>query len=183
MRHLIFVIATMWLAACAGPNPNPGERTVDVAWDKYEYQRMLEVLLPAAKRGEPWAQLRMGIIRELGVGVGKDLEKAIEWYLLAAAHEAEGGWANGIIVGHSGRPGYFNQNNDALIAKYQLANLYLSNPQLAPDDERALELAENVFEKSEGKDIFYCCEFSGGRWIQQTAITSLLEQAREAAKK
>ena len=51
MRIIYLFIIIFGLAACAGPNPNPGERTVDVAWEKYDYNTAFEVLRPAAERG------------------------------------------------------------------------------------------------------------------------------------
>lgn len=181
MRKLYIFIIIFGLAACAGPNPNPGERTTDVAWANYDYDTAFEALRPAAERGEPWAQLRMGVAYELGSGVTKkNIPEAIKWYELAAAQEAEGNWANGQLVGAAGRAGYFNQNSDALIAKHQLANIYLRGDGIAPDPKKALALAQYVSEKTEGNSIFYCCEFSGGRYITNTAIAETLAKAKAA---
>ena len=91
--HVMCIVAV--LTGCAGPNPNPGERTVDVAWEQSNYPAAFKVLRPAANRGEPWAQLRMGVAYELGSGVTQDITTAIKWYELAAAQEAQGGWAEG----------------------------------------------------------------------------------------
>lgn len=176
---LAFVLG---LTACAGPNPNPGERTADIAWANYDYSGALKVLQPAAERGEPWAQLRMGVAYELGSGVTKDTSKAIKWYELAAAQEAQGNWANGQLVGTAGKAGYFNQNSDALIAKYQLANIYLRGDGVSPDPQKALVLAQYVSDKTQGNSIFYCCEFSGGRYITDTAIAETLRKAKAAQR-
>jgi TPR repeat protein len=183
MRPVYLFIIVSCLFACAGPNPNPGERTVDVAWEKYDYATAFKILRPAAERGEPWAQLRMGVAYELGSGVDKDTPTAIEWYELAAAQEAEGNWANGQLVGAAGKTGYFNQNSDALIAKYQLANIYLRGEGVPSNPEKALKLAQYVSTKTQGNSIFYCCEFSGGRYITNTAIAETLANAKQAAKK
>lgn len=182
MNIVYISLLVLGLSACAGPNPNPGERTVDVAWEKYDYDRAFEVLRPAAERGEPWAQLRMGVAYELGSGVPKDIPVAIEWYEKAASQESEGNWANGQLVGATGKSGYFNQNNDALIAKFQLANIYLRGEGVPPDPAKALELAQYVADKTHGKSIFYCCEFSGGRYIANTAIAETLKDAKAAQK-
>ncbi|QDF77264.1 sel1 repeat family protein [Shewanella marisflavi] len=168
------------LTACAGPNPNPGERTVDMAWEKYDYDTAFEVLMPAAERGEPWAQLRLGVAYELGSGVTRDIPKAIMWYEKAAAQESDGNWANGQLVGATGKSGYFNQNSDALIAKFQLANIYLRGEGVEPNPEKALQLAKYVSDKTQGNSIFYCCEFSGGRYIANTAIAETLAKAKAA---
>ena len=180
MRIIYISIIILGLAACAGPNPNPGERTVDVAWEKYDYDTAFKVLMPAAERGEPWAQLRVGVAYELGSGVAKDIPTAITWYEKAASQESEGNWANGQLVGAAGKAGYFNQNSDALIAKFQLANIYLRGEGVAKDPAKALELAQYVSDKTQGVSIFYCCEFSGGRYITNTAIAETLAKAKAA---
>lgn len=180
MRIIYIFIIILGLSACAGPNPNPGERTVDVAWEKYDYDTAFEVLMPAAERGEPWAQLRVGVAYELGSGVTKDIPTAITWYEKAASQESEGNWANGQLVGAAGEAGYFNQNSDALIAKFQLANIYLRGEGVAKDPAKALELAQYVSDKTQGNSIFYCCEFSGGRYIANTAIAETLAKAKAA---
>ena len=180
MRIIYLFIIILSLTACAGPNPNPGERSADIAWEKYDYDTAFEILLPAAERGEPWAQLRVGVAYELGSGVVKDIPTAIEWYEKAASQEAEGNWANGQLVGASGRSGYFNQNSDALIARFQLANIYLRGEGVKKDPAKALELAQYVSDKTQGDSIFYCCEFSGGRYITNTAIAETLNKAKAA---
>jgi Sel1 repeat. len=180
MRVLFTFIIILGLAACAGPNPNPGERTVDVAWEKYDYNAALEVLMPSAERGEPWAQLRVGVAYELGSGVAKDIPTAITWYEKAASQESEGNWANGQLVSAAGKPGYFNQNSDALIAKFQLANIYLRGEGITKKPAKALELAKYVSDKTQGNSIFYCCEFSGGRYIANTEIADTLSKAKAA---
>lgn len=180
MRIIYIFLIILGLTACAGPNPNPGERTVDMAWEKYDYDTAFKVLIPAAERGEPWAQLRVGVAYELGSGVIKDIPTAIMWYEKAAAQESDGNWANGQLVGAAGKSGYFNQNNDALIAKFQLANIYLRGEGVEPNPEKALQLAKYVSDKTQGNSIFYCCEFSRGRYIASTAIAETLAKATVA---
>jgi len=107
------------VAGCAGPNPNPGERTTDIALYSSNFKRAFKIAEFAAERGEPWAQLRLGIIFENGWGVDEDIEKAEYWYKKAAAQKASGGWAEGIMVGAVGKLGYFNQNSDARIAQFR----------------------------------------------------------------
>ena len=180
MRVLWTFIIILGLTACAGPNPNPGERTVDIAWEKYDYETAFEVLIPAAERGEPWAQLRVGVAYELGSGVVKDIPTAIKWYEKTAAQESEGKWASGQIIGATGKSGYFNQNSDALIAMFQLANIYLRGEGIEKNPTKALELAQYVSDKTQGNSIFYCCEASGGRSIANTAIAETLSKAKAA---
>ena len=175
--HVMCIVAV--LTGCAGPNPNPGERTVDVAWEQSNYPAAFKVLRPAANRGEPWAQLRMGVAYELGSGVTQDIPTAIKWYELAAAQEAQGGWAEGKLVGGSGQSGYFNQNSDALIAMFQLANIYLRGAAVPINPMKVFKLADYVSRKSKGNNLFYCCEFSGGRYIANTAIAETLVAAKQ----
>ena len=177
MRIICIFITLLGISACAGPNPNPGERTADISWEKYDYNTAFEVLIPAAERGEPWAQLRMGVAYELGSGVTKDITTAIQWYEKASLQEKDGNWANGRLVGASGKSGYFNRNSDALIARFQLANIYLRGDGVPQDIEKALEMVQYVSDKTQGNDIFYCCEFSGGRYITNIAISKTLNKA------
>jgi TPR repeat protein len=178
--HQVVGIAAVLLAGCAGLNPNPGERTADVAWEHGDYARALSVIRPRAEDGEPWAQLRLGVAYELGRGVPKDPQQAVHWYQRVAVQETTGGWAEGKIIGAVGRAGYFNQTSDALIAQYQLAGLYLQGEDTPRDLRRAYLLARNVTEKSGGHDIFFCCEWSGGLYITGEMIAQRLRAVEDA---
>lgn len=169
---MLLVIAALGAiaAGCAGPNPNPGERTTDVAWTTGDYKRAFEVAKPRAEAGEPWAQLRLGIFYENGWGTAADEEKAEEWYKKAATQKSTGAWAEGQLVGAAGRLGYFNQNSDARIAQFNLAQLYYYANRNLPE---AKKLIETVIEESNGKSVFFCCEFSGGRYFTQAQFLEL----------
>ena len=160
----------LFLSGCAGPNPNPGERTTDMSWNSGDYSRAFELVLPSAEAGEPWAQLRLGIFYANGWGTELDLDKAEFWYKKAVLQKATNDWAEGILVGATGKPGYFNQNSDARIAAYNLAQLYYENDKNLPE---AYQLINNVIEESEGKAIFFCCEFAGGRSFSQEQFKDL----------
>jgi TPR repeat protein len=164
------LVILLFLIACAGPNPNPGERSTDMAWTSNKFQRAFELAKPRAEAGEPWAQLRLGIFYENGWGTSKDIKKAEYWYLKGIAQKASGEWANGKVVGATGKPGYFNQNSDARIAEYNLAQLYYEN---GGDLTKALKHINNVINESEGKSVFFCCEFSGGRYFSQKQLVEL----------
>lgn len=179
-KHII--ILPLFLAACiSGPNPNPGERTFDMAitYNSHLDEATVNKLKKNAEKGYPWAQLRMGVIYELGNGVKKDLDEAEKWYLLTSQHHGTGGWSNGRLIFVTGTPGYFNQNTDALIAKFQLANMYLNEDSQKMNIEKGYELISEVKEKSKGKDLFYCCEFAGGRWFHYKTILDLFEKAEK----
>jgi TPR repeat protein len=177
MNRIFWGIALLLAATgCAGPNPNPGERTTDMAWTSRNYQRAFERAAPSADAGEPWAQLRLGVFYENGWGTSIDLEKAEDWYKKAAVQKASGGWAEGQMVGAVGKSGYFNQNSDARIAEFNLAQLYLKkNKNLA----EAHQLISNLIKETEGKDVFFCCEFAGGRYFTQEQFIELKEKIEE----
>lgn len=161
------------VAGCAGPNPNPGERSTDMAWSSGNFEEAFELAKPRAEAGEPWAQLRLGIFYENGWATAPDPDKAEYWYRKAADQMATGQWADGVLIGAAGKPGYFNQNSDALIAKFNLAQLYYANRKNLP---QAKELIDAVIEGSEGKAVFFCCEFAGGRSFTQGQFVELKQK-------
>lgn len=176
---LRFVIGLVVLSGCAGPNPNPGERTSDRATMSGDFAEAFAIVKPAAERGEPWAQLRLGIFYENGWGVAQNPRMAIEWYEKAMSQKAQGGWAEGQLVGATGRFGYFNQNSDARIAAFNLAQLLSKGyPSHGVDKDvvRAHALVTYVIDDSQGKDIFFCCEFAGSRWFSQQQFSDLLQK-------
>jgi len=171
-RRLAFLAGILVIMAtgCAGPNPNPGERTTDMAWTSSNFKRAFEIANPSAGAGEPWAQLRLGILYENGWGTAQDIVKAEYWYKKAAGQKSTGDWAEGKLVGAVGKSGYFNQNSDARIAQFNLAQLYYRS------DNNLLEakkLIDTVIQESDGKAIFFCCEFSGGRYFTQAQFLEL----------
>ncbi len=169
----ILSVALLILSGCAGMNPNPGERTADTNWEMGNYLVSLDVVRPRAERGEPWAQLRIGIYYETGYGVAKNIDEAISWYKKAAVQMTEGKWAEGYIVGALGKAGYFGQNNDALIAQYRLADIYFKGQGVARDIIKAFLLINNVSKLSNGENIFFCCSWSGGRWFTAEMISKM----------
>lgn len=174
-RKLTFLAGLLVIAAtgCAGPNPNPGERTTDMASTSSDFKRAFEVAKPRAEAGEPWAQLRLGIFYENGWGTDKDVEKAEYWYKKAAAQKSTGDWAEGNLVGAVGKPGYFNQNSDARIAQFNLAQLYYTNGKNLLEAKNLIDI---VTKESDGKAIFFCCEFSGGRSFSQSQFIELKQK-------
>ncbi len=177
MRNIFFCIVTLFLiTSCAGPNPNPKERTTDIAWLSENYGKAFSTAKPFADAGQPWAQLRIGVFYENGWGVEQSIEEAKKWYKKAAAQTAEGEWASGKMIGAMGKPGYFNQNSDALIAQYNLASLY-SRRHNSPDELiEAYALIKNVIKESNGYEIFFCCEFDGGRSFDQKMFLDLKDE-------
>ena len=173
MRTLCLVSIMVLASACSGPNPNPGERTVDMAWTSRDFSRAYAVAKRPAEKGEPWAQLRLGIFYENGWGVDQDHRQAVFWYKKAMVQKATGGWANGKIVGAFGEFGYFNQNSDALIAEYNLAVLYYKGEEIPRNLPKALSHVSNVIAESGDRSVFFCCEFAGGRLFTQKQFAEL----------
>lgn len=167
---------SMALFGCAGLNPNPGERTSDVLWSKYQHDDALKIIVPAAEKGVPWAQLRLGIAYELGKGVSKNIPKALYWYKHASVHSGDDKWSEGLLVGAAGQSGYFNQNSDAMVAQYQIANIYLRGEGIEKNSVSAYLWAKYLAKKSAHKDVFFCCEYEGGRWILQKDIQKIIAQ-------
>ena len=169
----VVIILSTFLFACAGPNPNIGERTTDIGWISGNYQQAFDTAKVYAENGEPWAQLRLGIFYANGWDVEKDKIIALNWYQKAAAQTASGDWANGQIVGATGKTGYFNQNSDALLAQFNLAQLYFEGVDIEKDLNKSLELVNNVITISNGKSVFFCCEFSTPRYFTQDQFIGL----------
>lgn len=173
---ILFCLTLILWGCVAGPNPNPGERSADMLWEKYRHEEALEIIIPAAEKGYPWAQLRLGVAYELGKGVPADIPKALYWYKKASVHKGNDKWSEGTLVGSVGPAHYFNQNSDAMVAQYQIANIYLHGKGVKKDLVAAYLWAKYVVNESAGENVFYCCEFEGGRWILQKDIQSTLSQ-------
>jgi hypothetical protein len=54
------------------------------AWSSGDFSKALGLLLPAALKGHPVAQHRIGVMYVLGHGVGEDLAEATRWFRKAA---------------------------------------------------------------------------------------------------
>ncbi len=175
MKYFLFIILS-FLTSCAGPNPNPGERTADLFWTQYKFENSLNIIKSRAEKGLPWAQLRLGVAYQLGGGIKQDFAEALKWYKKVAISKADGGWANGKMIGSFGKPGYFNQNSDAMVAQYQIATIYLKSDKKYEDIIKAYLWTNYVLKESKGQNIFYCCEFMGGRSITQGQIQTTLEE-------
>ena len=171
------IMVLVLLSGCAGMNPNPGERTTDTAWMSGKFDKAYSIVKPHADAGEPWAQLRLGIFYENGWGVNQNNKKAEYWYKKAAAQKASGDWANGLLVGAVGKAGYFNQNSDALIAEFNLADLYFNGREgVEKDLITAYVLVYNVINQSKGHSVFFCCEFADGRYFTQEQFVGLRDK-------
>ena len=175
---ILLITVTAALSGCAGPNPNPGERTTDIAWTSGNYEQAFQVVEPHAKKGKPWAQLRLGVFYHNGWGVEQDLNKAADYYQKAMVQRADDGWSNGRMIGAMGESGYFNQNSDAIIAEYNLASLYYETKEVDGNLVKAFTHASNVVSDSKGRHIFFCCEFAGGRAFTYEMFVDLANKVK-----
>lgn len=71
----------MWAAASAWPAPL---KEAEAAYRNRDYTKAEKLFRPAANRGEPLAQYRIGEMYNLGQGVPKDYAEAVKWYAKAA---------------------------------------------------------------------------------------------------
>ena len=178
MKILISLIAVLTLTSCAGINPNLGERTADTLWSNGDTDAAHDIIKEKAIIGYPWAQLRLGLMYEKGVAVDKNIPKAIEWYNKVIAQKSTGGWAEGSTVGSTGDEGFFNQNSDARIAQYRLSGIYLNGNGVPKNAKKSVLLIANVIRETGGKDIFYCCEFSGGEYVTAEQLSNAFNTAQ-----
>lgn len=130
MRILLAVAIATLLQACAAVNPNPnvGMRSTDLAFSKGDCEAAKKLAEPAAQRGEPWAQYRMGalLIDEKCPNKSvKDVSVALNWLAKAACYESKTAWERGSELA-VGPTGYFNSRASATNAAYMLSDLYLS---------------------------------------------------------
>lgn len=185
-KAAMLALSATIVAGCAGMNPNPGERTVDIAWTSGDYGRAFRIAEASAMRGEPWAELRLGIFYYTGVGVERDPQQAMLWYEKAMVQTASGGWADGKIVGAVGKAGYFNQNSDALIAEFNIAQALYEEQGVARDLPKAYVHVANVINHAGGYSVFFCCEFNSPRYFnpsQFDALKAKIEAAMSPAER
>jgi hypothetical protein len=197
---LLALMGFAMIGGCATLEPNSDELAADMESYKGNYGAAIALVQRHAEAGEPWAQLRLGIMYDDAAGPKKGLRTAIEryerkeyiptaieWYKKAAAQKATGEWAEGVRFGASGRDGYFNQNNDARIAQYRLANIYLKGQGVSKDLEQAYLNIRAVVDETKGQGIYFCCEFAGGNYVSALEIAktydAVLKQMSDEQKK
>lgn len=179
MKRIMFLMLVCYLAACAGPNPNPGERITDMGWTSGKHVQGWPYVLERAQEGQPWAQLRMGIFYVYGWGVDQSFEEAAKWYARTSVQVAEGDWANGLIIGAAGKAGYFNQNSDAYMARYNLSEFFLNARGVKKDNVMAYALINSVTKAKKDEPIFFCCEFSGGRYVPTSEVQKRVDEIKK----
>ena len=113
---------------------------------------------------------------EGGMGVEQNMPLAVAWYEKAAAQKADGPWAEGMMIGATGRYGYFNQNSDARITQRNLAFIFLTGKGVEKDIMRAYLNIRTVVDETNGEEIFFCCEFAGGRYFTAKDIDAIYKR-------
>lgn len=149
----LIVLSTIPLSCALGPNPNPGERTVDGLMAGGKYGRALEELRGSSEQGYPWAIFRLAVAYEEGLGVEKSSTKAFELYRKIAGVKKDDAWSKGNMLGSPliGNPGYFNQNLYAFAAQYRLAKFYLRGEGTEQNLVKAYLLVTNLLKESEAR--------------------------------
>lgn len=124
-RSAFFALACGFLSACAAidPNPNIGLNSTDALLAAGKMQEAMDVALPRAKAGEPWAQYRVGMILIDERQDPKDVKGALYWLQKAAAYESKTGWERGESLS-SGPTGYFNTRASSAKAALGLAFIF-----------------------------------------------------------
>jgi hypothetical protein len=102
-RHLTkyvygFILVGLWLSAAPGW---AGFQEGQQAYERGDYATALREWLPLAQKGEPTAQLHLGLMYEQGLGVPQDYTQALLWYRRAAE---QGNVQGKVSLGHM----YFN---------------------------------------------------------------------------
>jgi hypothetical protein len=176
MKKLFFcsLIITILFSCSLGPNPNPGERTIDnlIADEKYKkaiiYINKQDNLLP-------WELLRLAVLYEEGLGYEKDISQAFRLYKEVAKKWGDDPWSNGDMAGDPmfGNAGYYNQNNNALFAQYKIAQFYYKGIYVKKDLVKSYFLIKNIISKAKSLHEFkglYCCSYFA---YQQVSIGKL----------
>ncbi len=116
------------LQGCAGinPNNNVGQTTTDFLMQRGDCDGAKNTAEPHALRGEPWAQLRMGLIAMDQRCANKGSE-ALPWLMKAATFRAETPWEKGRGASIAGESGYFNTRASSTQAALALGNLFAAS--------------------------------------------------------
>lgn len=176
-RLLLMLVTALLVTGCATSEPNSNERTADMAWLSGRYADAAAIVIPYADKGEAWAQLRLGIIYENGWATKKDIDTAIFWYKKAAAQKSADYWGAIRSIGADNSVGKNkassdeNRNNQARVAQYNLANIYLQRQQVI----YAYLNIRTIVDETQGQPILFCCEFSEARYFTADQIAALYQ--------
>ena len=94
------------------------------AYKSGAYQRAIDLWQPLAEAGDPRSQEFMGILYEEGLGVPKDIEKALAWYERAA-------------------------NSGDMAAQYNLGRIYLEGKLVDRDIDRGRDFLRRAADQGD----------------------------------
>ncbi len=180
------ILTLLIVTGCSlGPNPNPGERTVDIAIGKKEYSKAVTRINTKIEKDYTWAELRLALLFEEGLGVERSIPEAIYFYKIVAKKWGNDPWSRGDMYGSPmfGNSGFYNQNRNALFAQYKLAKFYHEGIVVEKDLIKSYLLLKNIFKMS--KEIYefkgvYCCTYLGYEQATSATLAKLLTTVEEA---
>ena len=120
------------------------------AYKQSDYQTAFKLWLPLAEQGDVQAQLKLGSMYELGLGVKQDDVEAVKWYRQAAEQGHEGAQFNLGLMYETGR-GVKQDDFEAVKwyrkaaengekrAQFNLGVRYFNGDGVRQDDEQAKE--------------------------------------------
>jgi hypothetical protein len=128
---VVFLALFAVFSGCAviNPNNNVGMTTVDYLVNNGECKAALEKARPHAKKGEPWAQYRMGIIpidrqcKDMKKPTPEEYGQMLGWLTKASCYESKTKWERGdpLSIGESG---YYDTRASSTNAAISLSELY-----------------------------------------------------------
>lgn len=194
VKRNLLLLCCLQLALVSGPVAAETLKQAVDAFDFQEYDNARKWLLPWAKKGEPDAQYRLGIMYEEGLGVPADPDRARDWYQRAA----KGGHAGArkrlkkmrrSAVSADGRKSvaldwYREKAAEGDVeAQYQLGFIYETGLGTAKDEVRAArwyeEAASNEHVQAQLRlGLMYLngagvaeSRIQGSRWLRQAAAS------------
>lgn len=158
----IAILVCLEGCAAVNPNPNTGMRTTDRAYNRGDCDGARKIAEPAALRGEPWAQYRMGALlidEKCPNKSPKNVGTAIGWLAKAACYESKSAWERGNELA-VGPLGYFNARASATKAALMLDEIFINlqraggawafvdraRSQYSPDESTYRDLSKRLVE-------------------------------------
>ena len=97
-QRLVILALGLLLAGC-----NSGAEDPRAAFENQQYELARDLWLPRAEAGDPAAQNAIGTIYYLGLGVGRNDDKALQWFEKAARQGHPGAQRNAGMMYLDGR--------------------------------------------------------------------------------
>ena len=146
---LLCVVALLHGSTVAAEIDGPFKSGID-AYQSGDYVAAFKAWLPLAHSGDPAAQRNLGHLYRMGLGVGQDFSKAVEWYRRAAESglaRAQANLGNAYLRGQGVARNYRKAKTwferaaaqGHTISQYNLALMYESGLGMVADDAEALK--------------------------------------------